>query len=529
VKWIRYFPSWISIEREGPGQFTWENADARVANAKENGIQVSGMLTFFPLWASADGKSPRANPVKDIKYWENFAEQAMTRYREDIRWWEVWNEFNSGAFAKSKDKPKDYAGLVAGAKRAAKRVDPGIKVGISCANFDLNFFAKSIKAGAAGHFDFVCVHPYENMHEVMRGGGEPGFLSMAASIRKMLKENGEDPGMPLWITEIGYKALNQPDAKEDSLQADALVKCFTLSIAQGFAVVEWFEARGPKYGKQKNQDFGLIRHDWTKRPSWHAYKQMTTTLGEYPEVIGWLALGEKGKGYGFVFKGAGGQPVMVAWAPEKDGMKVSFPAAVTVTPINGKPKQVAANAAHQLPWSPSYVTDLPEAMVSTAQANRGKPFPWGGNFAEETVVRHVFGANTNLGLDHNTDWKVQIVNDLTSTHALTLDEKGKLPNHINFRAHPSFVNAANGKYEITAVVRRKDNKPSKIRVYFYESENGYKRLGKPVEVKEGDEWQEISWTVDDANFVGQWGYNFCFAFQGGKPMLMKEVRLKRLP
>ncbi|MEM1060152.1 MAG: glycosyl hydrolase [Verrucomicrobiota bacterium] len=530
VQWIRYFPSWTSIQREGPNAFDWENADARMASAAQHGIQPQGMLVFFPRWASADGKNPRANPVKDIKYWNRYVTAAAKRYLGKIEYWECWNEFN-GSFSVSKNKPKDYAGLVKGAYKSLKAVDPNLKLGISCANFDLSFFRKVIEEGAGGHFDFVCIHPYENLGQVMKGGGEPGFLSLAASTRRMLKDNGQDPNMPIWITEIGYKTLNVPNAERDRLQADAMVKCFTLSIASGIAVVEWFEARGPKYGKKKNEDYGLIRHDWTLRPAWNAFKQMTSTLGEFPEFTGWLNLGEEGGGYGFVFDNGQGENVLVAWAPTRDGLPVTFPGKVTVTAINGQGQALAAGEEYRLPWSPVYVTGLPSETLKQAKANRAKNFPWGGDFTEMTTVSHLLGSSLEQGLILNTADRVTIINDLTETYADTVNEKGQVPPQLNFRAHPSFLNASNtDKYEITVLAKRKPGtkKAPKLRILFYESKDGYKRTGKPWEVPAGDQWHEHSWMVDNANFVGQWGYNFCFAFPGKQPLLLKEVRLRKL-
>jgi len=291
VRWLRFFPGWFTIEPK-QGEWKWEGADNLVANARTNKIHISGLFVFFPAWAAADGKNPRACPVKDITFWSEYVRQAVTRYKGDIKYWEVWNEFNGGGFAISKDKPKDYAAMTVAAYDAAKAVDPTCMIGISCANFDLNFFDKVIKAGASNHFDFVCVHPYENLGEVQRGGGEPGFLSMAASIRKMLADNKQNAAMPLWITEIGFQAPVQPDATKDALQADGLTKAYILSMAQGFSKLEWFEARGPQYGK--GTDHGIIRADWTLRPAYSALKLMSSTLGLEPNYVGWLKTGGEG-------------------------------------------------------------------------------------------------------------------------------------------------------------------------------------------------------------------------------------------
>ena len=143
---------------------------------------------------------------------------------------------------------KDYAELVVTAYNAAKKVDPDAKIGLSVANFDVGFLDAVIKAGAADHFDFICVHPYENLGAVA-DGGEVGYLSLAGNLRKMLAANKQRQDIPLWITEIGFQAPIKPEAKGDAEQADMLAKAYVLSLAQGFDRIFWFEARGPAYGK----------------------------------------------------------------------------------------------------------------------------------------------------------------------------------------------------------------------------------------------------------------------------------------
>ncbi|MBN2711638.1 MAG: endo-1,4-beta-xylanase [Planctomycetes bacterium] len=521
VRWLRIFPGWHSIEKN-QGEFNWEEADKGVADAKKNNIKVSGMFVFFPKWASANGKDPRACPVKDIKFWSEYVKQAVTRYKGEIKYWEIWNEFNGG-FASSKNKPKDYADMVKAAYIAAKEADPTCMIGMSCANFDLNFFDKSIKAGAAGHFDYICVHPYENLGEVVRGGGEPGYLSMAGSIRKMLADNKQKTDMPLWITEIGYQAPVKPDAKKDATQTDAIVKAFVLSIVQGFDKIEWFEARGPQYGK--GTDHGIIRADWTPRPSYEAVKLSSTILGIEPNYAGWLKIGEGG--YGFVFE-KDGQSILVAWAPTDAGLAVKFASDVTITNLAGKATTLAANAEGKLARAAVFITGLPAAMVEEARANKGKKFPWGGDFSKTDTVSCIMGSNMETGLRNTNPEEVKVVNALDHTYAETVNKKGKRSHHISYRVHHTFVTDNPRDFEITLVAKRgAPAKKSTVWIYFYESMSGYKPTGDKWEIPDDDNWHEKTWTVTNANFVGQWGYNFCFGL-GGNPFLIKEVRVKKI-
>ena len=95
VKWLRLFPEWQNIQPK-QDQWNWDSSDAMVANARTNGIHLTGGFWYFAPWASADGGT-RKGPVKDIQYWRDYVRANVGRYQKDIKYWEVWNEFN-GSF-----------------------------------------------------------------------------------------------------------------------------------------------------------------------------------------------------------------------------------------------------------------------------------------------------------------------------------------------------------------------------------------------------------------------------------------------
>lgn len=519
VRWLRAFPEWSSIQPT-PGEWNWKEADALVADTKANGIRLSGGLWYFAKWATPKGDT-RSCPLKDIGAWSTYAATAATRYQADIRHWEVYNEFN-GSFSSSANKPKDYADLVVAASDAIKQVDPALQVGLSCANFDLGFFDGAIKAGAAGKFDFVCVHPYENLGQ-LANGGEDGYLSMAASIRKMLADNGQRPDIKLWITEFGVQSTVKPDAAKDTLQAEVLVKGHLLAIAQGFERICWFEARGPAYGH--GSDHGVIRSDWSLRPCYDAWKVMTGVLGDAPAYLGWLDLADGG--YGFVFRGPTG-PVLTAWSSKGPARQVSFANAVTVTDVAGTASSLAAKQPLTLGKSPVYVAGVPAELVAQAVANAAKTFPWGGDYAKATEVSCRLGAtNTDNGVVQRNPDTTAVVHKLDHSYR-TSHRRNSEGIYAYFRVDPQFVSFGNKDIAITLVVRRGDPAKAVSFDLTYESLTGYKGTGKRLEVPAGEEWIEHTWTVSDANFVGGWGWNFRTDV-GGSPgtLAIKEVRVRK--
>lgn len=522
VTWLRYFPEWSTIQ-PAPDQWNWEPADRLVANARQNNLRILGVFAYLAKFASADGGT-RQFPMKDIAYYRAYVTAAMARYKGQITHWEVWNEFN-GSFAPG-GTPEIYAELTREAYLAARKIDPNIRIGMSVANFDVGFLDRAIKAGAADHFDFICVHPYENMGAVMEGG-EMGFLSLAGNLREMLKANNQPEDTPLWITEIGFQAPIDADAEGDARQADALLKAYLLSLAQGFERIFWFEARGPAYGK--GTDHGIIRRDWSVRPAYVAMQTMTKLLGDAPVYVGWLNVG--GGGYGFVFEGATG-PVLATWAPVGSSIEARFSTDVTVTDAGGQSRQVAAGQVLALQRQPVFVTGMGESLIARARANRDKPFPWGGDYSRTTTVTCRLGVtNINDGLTQIKPETTQAVNDLVSSWRRPIFNDPKLNNegrYIYFRVDPQFVPFGTKRLEITVVARRIDNRQAGMTLC-YESEQGYRNAADGYwTIPAGDGWHEHTWRVSDANFVGQWGWNFRLdAISSPNEFFIREVRVSK--
>ncbi len=530
VRWLRLFPEWQTIQPK-KGQWNWAVADAMTANARAQNIHLLGVWAYLAPWASADGGT-RKFPIRDIEFWRDYVSGTVARYQHDIKYWEVWNEFN-GSFGDSKNKVKDYAQLAVTAYDAAKKADPNVKVGLSVANFDVGFLDAVIKAGAADHFDFICVHPYENLGAVAEGS-EVGYLSLAGNLRKMLAANKQRKDIQLWITEVGVPAPVKPDAQGDEEQADMLVKAYVLSVAQGFDRVFWFAARSPSYDGRT--DLSLLRGDWTPRPALGALKTMTGLLGGAPRYAGWLDLGDGG--YGFLFKTEHGN-VLAAWSPagEQHANKrhvVKFDANVSVTDLSGKKSSLFAGAELLITPRSVFISDLPARLIAQASANIGKPYPWGGDYANAKIVTCRLGAtNAEDGLKQFSPKTTVVVNDLTESYRRpdfdnrALNGEGR---YIYFRVDPQFVPFGTKELAVTIVAKRLGADKTASMSLTYESSKGYRGAPTRWTIPSDDQWHENTWNLTDANFVGQWGWNFRFDGNGSpNEFLIKEVRVQKDP
>jgi hypothetical protein len=520
VGWLRGFYEWQTIQPK-QDSWNWVLPDRLVANARDNRIHLTFGLAYLASWASADGGT-RKFPIKDMQFWRDYVSAMVGRYHDDIKYWEVWNEFN-GSFAEN-GTPQIYADLVREASIAAKKIDPAAKVGLSVANFDVGFLDAAIKSGAANHFDYICVHPYEKIN-ALADDGEVDFLTMTTTLRKMLASNGQPANMPLWITEIGSQAPVIPNQEGDRSQAIALAKAYLLSIASGFTRVFWFEARGPSYGAQT--DHGLIRSDLTPRPSYQALQVMTEVLGAAPRGDGWLNLGNGG--YGFLFL-AQGKNVLAAWAPAGRTIKVTFDADVGLAALDGTATRLLAGKELILSSAPILIDHVPGALVAQAHLNPGKPYPWGGQHGQARVVTATLQAK-------NIENGIKQVNPNTTSAVILGDSSWRktdfsIPDaeghYVYFSVDPQFVPFGTRELEISAMVRRIGSDKMAGMALNYESQTGYVDAGY-FNIPEGDQWHELSWKVSDANFVGGWGWNFRLnAIASPNEFMIKGVSVRKI-
>ncbi|MEZ0299481.1 MAG: endo-1,4-beta-xylanase [Candidatus Methylacidiphilales bacterium] len=506
---IKEFPEWEGIQKT-KDSWNWANADATLAEAKANDMSLYGLLLYLPAWASSSGKG-RHWPMADIKDWETYAESTIGRYK-DITCWEVYNEFNSPAFAKN-GTPKDYAQILAATYRAAKRANPKARIGMGCADVSYSFFEQVIKEGGAGHFDFIAVHPYSVMEAVSSGREEP-MLTMVKNLRALLRKTGQNENMEIVVSENGVNALATPEAEQK--QASGLVKGHTLCFALGINQIYWFEGRGPAYGSGRT--FGMLRKDWSPRPSYYAMKTMTGLFGKDARRIGWY--NPTGKSYGFVFRGVAG-PVLVMWA---DGAAdtVALDGKVTVTKPDGT-QSTAANGKIELTGDPVFITDIPQAIVEEARANASKPMPWLKDFAKSESVSVVMGAsNVESGLMQvdRGDGKTTtgLVNGI---HARRVEKNP----YMYFDVDDSYASVGDNNLEITVTAMPVDATKGASINLLYEGSARYTETKDRFTLEKKAEWQTYTFKLSDANFGGSWGWNF--RFNQAQNAWIKEVSVKR--
>jgi hypothetical protein len=345
---------------------------------------------------------------------------------------------------------------------------------------------------------------------------------MAANLRKMLQKTEQRPDIELWVSEIGVTATNNPAPEQR--QADAIVKAFALCLGQGIEKVFWFEGRGPAYGP--GGDFGILRKDWSARPSFAALQTMTRLMGPRPARLGWL--NPTGKSYGFVFQGAT-EPLLVIWAASDKGDRVTFPSDVSVTDIAGKATPLKADAELALTRAPVFVSGLPEKVVAEAKGNREKPFPWLKDFSQaETVSCQMGAANVEAGLTQNEGGDGKTVTGLVDGIYVRRTDSSKRSEYMYFDVDDSYASVGDNDLEVTITARPANAEKGAKCNLTYEAAKGYRDTKDEWKLTPTNEWQTYTFKLPDANFANNWGWNFRIRMCGSpSDIWVKEVVVKR--
>ena len=501
---------WPALEPQ-KGVWSWDKLDAQIKYVTDHHFQVGGILIGNPAWNKKD--EPGTLPVHDLKGWSDYVFTTVNHAKSKIAYWEVWNEPPN--FTGRNQTPQDYAKIVASAYDAAKKADPHTFIGMATKSVDLSYLSEAIKAGAKDHFDYITLHPYEVLDGIVDNKGtEAVFMHIVPTVRKMLADL--DPAkkdVPIVLTEIGCDAGN----KGPDVQAYAVVKTFTMGLAEGITCIDWFEGQDGDSGPM-----ALLKADATPRPSYTAMAQIIKALGPHPTYLGWLML--NGKDNAFVYQRPSG-PVLVAWVPKGPADKIDFGQPVSITdPLTGK---MTSATTCSLTTAPIIVTGISSAMISEAQANKEKPYPWDGDFTGAPSVSITFGTTTvEKGL--HTQAASDVAKAILAYGGAA--RSGSVPGGNLFIIDPNFLCYTPTPVEISVTVRRdatNDNAGFKI---VYESTTGYKNLGWYT-IPDNKKWYTVTYHLSDDEFVNNWNYSFSLDSDGAKynKYAIQSVKVSRAP
>lgn len=311
---------WDYVEQPKCGQYSWDYYDELTKEARARNLEIMGQLAYNNV-ACQVGQANFDPP--DPGRWKNFITALVTRYKNDIHTWEVWNEPDDSGFWTG--SPQQYVALLQETYETIKGIDPTAQVSAgACSKLDYVGCDQIIAAGGQKYSDSFGFHPYVGKNNFDNG------LFNKLDLPRLRDHQQQSGGKPIRLTEFGWSSAdpsfggNAVGGAQGSYMVKQLVSMlgFTdLNIGQ----VMWYDFRddGPAasaqapgvYSTLRLQDdpeahFGLVQSDWqTPKPSYFAYQQMTAHLaGALP--MGLVDRGDGGIAYRF---NRAGTVVDVVW------------------------------------------------------------------------------------------------------------------------------------------------------------------------------------------------------------------------
>lgn len=318
---------WWSVLEPKPGAWDWSKGDWMIDYFARNKVNVFPILAYNAEWM----KEHSPSSTQDFQQYGNYVYQVVSRYKDRVRHWEVWNEPNIPTFWKPQPQSRDYAQLLKTAYEQAHRADPGcVIVGGATSMTDVNFLTDVAKSGCIQYMDAVSFHPYT----MADGPEEMDLPRQIENVRNVMEKHGRS-GIPMWITEMGW-TCDIKNSKDVDNQARYLVESYVIAAAMGIERLFWFGLQDWNENGHL-QGWGLISPNFKPKRTVGAYRTMVSKLTG-ARFQGYLDLTS---GTAYVFSRDKKGPLVVAWAHRWQKAELPLPAKAAATNVYGekmKPK-----------------------------------------------------------------------------------------------------------------------------------------------------------------------------------------------
>jgi O-antigen ligase len=313
--WIRQGFPWNDIEIAGKGDFTdtrngtphsaWDKYDYIVEQAQARGLQILARLDAPPEWArrAPNYQNPCGGTAVDFSHspparlsdYADFVSAVVSRYKGQIRYFQIWNEPNLIGEWPPQPNPVEYTALLKAAYQAAHAANPDAvivmaplaqTVGEACNPSDLSYLQGLYDAGAQPYFDIASVMAYglDKPPTDRRADFNRINFSRPVLTRDVMTRNG-DGAKGVWASEYGWVSLpadwNADSQNKPGIWGDVSPAQQAQYLVQGYqrARAEWpwmgpmfvWHLRDPAPLPHEPQPyFGILGADFSPRPAYRA-------------------------------------------------------------------------------------------------------------------------------------------------------------------------------------------------------------------------------------------------------------------
>jgi len=276
VGFVRMDFLWSDIESTR-GTFDFKKYDLIVDSVSRRGIKILGLLLYSPAWK---GELWNQAPAPDL--FTRYAREVVRRYRDRIKHWEIWNEPDHATYWQPQDALRSYSLLLKQVYPILKEEDPTSVIHMAGLSQPLPFSLKNIYEQAGkDSFDVVHIHPYVNP---LMPSALDDLSSLYQTVRKTMEYYG-DEDKAIWFSELGCPGMQNPGSTADwwlgtnlseEQQAEWIHRVYGAPLRwENLQKVFWAFFRDTEdHFKTGVDSFGLIRKDFSTKPSFTAYQAL---------------------------------------------------------------------------------------------------------------------------------------------------------------------------------------------------------------------------------------------------------------
>ena len=273
---VRMDFSWNDIEPHHR-VFDFDKYDFIVELLSKNNIRILGILDYCADWAGRHWNGP---PYKN-DYFVNYCKHVVSRYRNKIKYWEIWNEPDSPTYWQPQDGMKCYAQLLKEAYIGIKQVAPSCKVLLGGLTSEGYYSLKKLyEQGAKDYFDIINIHPFV---DPLQTDAIYRIRCLYRNVKKLLAQYG-DENKKIWFTELGCPGVKKATkhnrwwvglSPDEYQQASFVEEVYQEIISwEDVEKIFWAYFRDNKKHFRSGVDyFGLIRWNFSKKPAYYEYKK----------------------------------------------------------------------------------------------------------------------------------------------------------------------------------------------------------------------------------------------------------------
>ncbi len=291
---LRISFGWDGIEEE-QDEYDWLFWDDFVETAvDEYGITLIPYVMYTPRWASTNKEDAYfwRSPPEDYDEFAEFVFDLVTRYKDRITSWELWNEPDIEWFWMG--TAEEFAPFLAAGAEAVRRADPEATIVFGGLAHDTDFLLTLFRDhGASEHVDVVNMHNY---NETWSADPVEDIGAYIRRVSEIIARYGD--GQPLWMAEVGYSTYRDGAyvsgenlayyayEHTPAFQAVQLVRTVTAALATDkLAALAWYEIKDlpptdEVIGDTNNRSLGIADNDHTLKPAAHALAFANRFYGE---------------------------------------------------------------------------------------------------------------------------------------------------------------------------------------------------------------------------------------------------------